>query len=89
MSEKRPSDADFDCFIKTNVREILIECRHEKGLTQTDVGNIVGKSKTAVASWEQGLALPDIPTLYKLALYYRKSLEYMCGLEKEGEENDH
>jgi len=81
MSELRPTDSNFDYIIKTNVRNILIECRHEKGLTQTDVGNIVGKSKTAVASWEQGLALPDIATLYRLALYYRKTLEYMCGLE--------
>lgn len=81
MSELRPTDSNFDHIIKTNVRNILIECRHEKGLTQTDVGNIVGKSKTAVASWEQGLALPDIATLYRLALYYRKTLEYMCGLE--------
>lgn len=87
MSELRPTDPDFDYIIKSNVRYILIECRHEKGLTQTDVGNIVGKSKTAVASWEQGLALPDIATLYRLALYYRKSLEYMCGLEDKKDDN--
>lgn len=87
MSELRPTDSNFDYIIKTNVRNILIECRHEKGLTQTDVGNIVGKSKTAVASWEQGLALPDIATLYRLALYYRKTLEYMCGLEDKKDEH--
>ena len=87
MSELRPTDSNFDYIIKTNVRNILIECRHEKGLTQTDVGHIVGKSKTAVASWEQGLALPDIATLYRLALYYRKTLEYMCGLEDKKDDN--
>lgn len=87
MSELRPTDPDFDYTIKNNVRSILIECRHEKGLTQTDVGNIVGKSKTAVASWEQGLALPDIATLYRLSLYYRKTLEYMCGLEDKKDEH--
>ena len=77
------NDVNFDYMVKTNIRQILIECRKEHGLTQTDVGNLVGKSKTAVASWEQGLSLPDVPTLYRLAKYYRKTLEYMCGLEKE------
>lgn len=40
-----------DELIKAKIRKNLIECRIEKGLTQTDVGKLVGKSKTAVASW--------------------------------------
>ena len=71
-----------DEIIKSKVRKALIECRIEKGLTQTDVGKLVGKSKTAVASWEQGLSMPDIATLYRLALYYEKTIAYMYG-EKE------
>jgi len=86
MKKHRPSDPDIDYVIRTNVRNHLIELRIERGLTQTDVGRIVGKSKNAVGSWEQGLSLPDIQTLYRLSLYYRKSLEYMCGLEDENNE---
>lgn len=71
--------------MRENIRQILIECRTERELTQTDVGKIVGKSKNAVASWEQGLSLPDIVTLYRLANYYGKSLDYMYG-EQEGEQ---
>lgn len=71
-----------DELIKAKIRKNLIECRIEKGLTQTDVGKLVGKSKTAVASWEQGLSMPDIATLYRLALYYEKTITYMYG-EKE------
>lgn len=73
---------DYEVSIKDNVREALIECRKEKGITQTDVGKIVGKGKTAVASWEQGLTIPDIETLYRLSKYYGKSINYMYG-EKE------
>lgn len=75
-------DYFVDMDIKDNVRKALIECRKEKGITQTDVGKIVGKGKTAVASWEQGLTIPDIETLYRLSKYYGKSINYMYG-EKE------
>lgn len=70
--------------LKDTIRRILIQCRTEKQLTQTEVGKIVGKSKTAVASWEQGLSMPDAATLYRLAVYYKKTIAYMYG-EKEGE----
>lgn len=66
---------------KDKIRQILIKCRLQKELTQTDVGKIVGKSKNAVASWEQGLSMPDVVTLYNLAKYYGKSIEYMYGEE--------
>lgn len=77
-------DPQFDVVIRQNIRNRLVELRVETGLTQSDVGKIVGKSKNAVASWEQGLSLPDVQTLYRLSLYYRKTLEFMFGLE-EGE----
>jgi len=73
-----------------NLREIikltLIQCRIEAKLTQAEVGQLVGKSKTAVASWEQGLSLPDAATLYMLAKYYGKPIEYMYGEERTGGE---
>ena len=71
-----------DYNVRESVRQTLIECRKEKGLTQTQVGEIVGKTKTAVASWEQGITIPDIETLYRLSQYYGKTINYMYG-EKE------
>lgn len=68
-----------DARIREAIRKRLIQCRTDNELTQTDIGKVVGKSKNAVASWEQGLSLPDIMTLYRLAMYYEKSLEYMYG----------
>jgi repressor LexA len=65
--------------MKNKIRNILIECRTQKQLTQTEVGKIVGKSKTAVASWEQGLSMPDAVTLYRLAQYYGKPIDFMYG----------
>ena len=61
------------------VRATLVDLRTKRKLTQTELGEIVGKSKTAVASWEQGLSMPDVATLYQLAQYYGKSMDFMCG----------
>lgn len=72
--------------LREKIRKKLIECRNEKNVTQTEVGKHVGKSKTAVASWEQGKSLPDAATLYKLALYYGKSIEYMYDRVEEKED---
>lgn len=71
-----------DSEVKKKIQENLVQCRIESGLTQTDVGNLVGKTKTAVASWEQGKSLPDADTLARLAKYYGKTLSYMYGEEK-------
>ena len=68
--------------IRETIRRNLIELRKEKGLSQTDVAQLVGKSKNAVGSWEQGLSLPDIETLYRLAVYYQKSLDFMYGVNE-------
>lgn len=76
---------EYDYEIKDRIRRILINCRNEKQLTQTEVGKIVGKSKTAVASWEQGLSMPDAATLYRLSIYYKKSIAYMYGETEGGE----
>ena len=67
--------------MRDRVRRILIKLRTENELTQSEVGDLVGKSKTAVASWEQGLSLPDVVTLYKLARHYNKTMDYMYGEE--------
>ena len=74
---------DYDVQIKDRIRRILINCRNEKQLTQTEVGKVVGKSKTAIASWEQGLSMPDAATLYRLSIYYGKPIAYMYGEEGE------
>lgn len=67
--------------VRQTIRKNLIECRLEANLTQKEVGEIIGKSSNAVASWEQGLSLPDIETLYRLTKFYGKTLQFMFGEE--------
>ena len=63
------------------IRKNLIQCRLEANLTQKEVGEIVGKKPTTVATWEQGKTMPDIETLYRLTKYYGKTLNFMYGIE--------
>ena len=73
---------EMDLIIRTNVTEILVECRKEKGITQRELAEAIGSKETTVASWEQGKSLPNIQTLYRLSKYYNKTIGYMFG-EKE------
>jgi len=70
-----------DYEVRQTIRNRLIECRIEANLTQKEVGDIVGKKPTTVASWEQGMSLPDIETLYRLTKFYGKTLKFMFGEE--------
>lgn len=62
--------------LREAVRYHLIELRVQHEFTQSEIAKKVGKSSNAVASWEQGLSLPDPTTLYMLSKIYNVSLEY-------------
>lgn len=58
------------------IRKNLVSLRKNKGLSQVDIAMLVDKKSTTVASWEQGLSLPDVTTLYRLAQFYNCTMEY-------------
>lgn len=51
--------------------------REEKGLSQTELGQIIGKAKTTISTWERGESLPDAAMLYRLARLYDKLIDVM------------
>lgn len=73
--------ADIDNELRDKIREAIRKNREEKGLTQTQLGSYLGKSKTTVASWEQGKSIPDIEILYKMAKFFNKPIGHMYGEE--------
>lgn len=70
--------------IRQTIRKNLIELRKMNGKTQSDIAALTGKSENAVGSWEQGLSLPDITTLFKISQYYKRSVDYMYEEHQEG-----
>lgn len=70
--------------IRNTIRNNLKQLRIANHKTQLDIAKLTEKSENAVGSWEQGLSLPDITTLYKLALYYNKTIDYLYENHSEG-----
>jgi transcriptional regulator with XRE-family HTH domain len=63
--------------------KILKELRQEKGLTQAQLGKILGyTSHSIIAQWENGQLMPTVENLIKIAKYFNESVDYLLGLEK-------
>ena len=73
--------------LRNSVRLNLINLRVQNNFTQSEIAKKVGKSVNAVGSWEQGLSLPDIPTLYRLSRLYCVTLEYFFENDANGGES--
>jgi len=59
--------------------ERLKELRLERNLTQTDVSEALGLSKSCYAGYEQGYREPDLKTLIRLADYFEVTTDYLLG----------
>ena len=58
-----------------NFAERIRALRKEKGLSQEEVGSVIGLKKYAVYSW----ACPDMRGLIALADYFNVSMDYLAG----------
>ena len=67
--------------MEINIGEIIGRKRREKGVTQDDLANFIGISKSSVSKWETGLSLPDIAHLPQLASYLNTSIDKLMGYE--------
>ncbi len=56
--------------------------RQEKGLTQTQLADLMNIDQTTVSKWELGKATPDTPILIRLAAYFDVSTDYLLGLSQ-------
>jgi len=75
--------SDTGLLIRKTISKVLTEKRKEKGLTQTEIGHVIGCGKTTYATWEQCRSMPDVDTLYRLAQYYGVTMDEMYGIKKE------
>ena len=56
--------------------------RQEKGLTQTQLADLMNIDQTTVSKWELEKAKPDTPILIRLAAYFDVSTDYLLGLSQ-------
>ncbi len=67
--------------ISVNIAENLLHLRHEKGITQERLAEFLGVSKASVSKWENGVSLPDIMQLPRIAAFYGISIDELMGYE--------
>lgn len=67
--------------MKYEIRYKIKELRKVKGLKQKDLAELLNKSPTAVASWEQGLSEPNVNDIRTLCKIFNVSADYLLGLE--------
>lgn len=59
--------------------ERIKELRESRGLTQAQLGDIVGKTDKAVSTWENNAYKPRTTVIEELALYFNCSVDYLLG----------
>lgn len=67
--------------------ERIRELRIERGLTQEEVGEIIGVKRYSVYSYEKGRACPEMRSLVALAEYFDVSMDYLAGRTDKREVN--
>lgn len=50
------------------IGKLIAELRHEKGLTQTELGEKIGVTNKTISRWENGNYMPDISVITTLCL---------------------
>lgn len=57
----------------------IYEQRKNQGLTQKDLGSLVGVSKVSICHWEKGTKRPSTKNLIQLSKVLNTPLEYLIG----------
>ena len=65
----------------------LCELRTEKGLTQGELGEMLGVSDAAISKWENGEAMPRLAKLQQLANIFEVSVNELATGERNSAEN--
>lgn len=65
------------------VGHFIAKLRKKKGLTQDELGNMLGISGKSVSKWERGLNMPDISLIYKLSEVFDVDLNQLLNGEDE------
>ena len=59
--------------------ERVRELRLEHGMTQEEVGKIIGVKRYSIYGYEKGNNYPEVPGLITLADYFGVSIDYLVG----------
>lgn len=75
-------------FDKAILKARIGEARNRKGLNQAELAHLAGVTPAAISQIENGLRVPTIPVLHKIARVLEVSLDYLAGQTDEVEIQD-
>ncbi len=61
--------------------ERLKDLRIEKELSALKLSKELGVDDNTILRWEKGIMIPNIINLYKIAVFFGVSTDYLVGLE--------
>ncbi len=64
---------------KIKIHEQIQKLRKQRGLSQSDLGELIDMSQQAIASYECGTREPNVESLLKLAGAFKISLDQLFG----------
>lgn len=57
----------------------LKQLRTKRGMSQSELGKIIGVSPSTIGMYEQERRLPEVPTLKRIASFFNVSVDYLLG----------
>ena len=64
--------------------DTLLSLRRERGLTQAQLAEALGMSKSAVSMYERGNREPELELLQRMADFFHVSVSTLLGREEDG-----
>lgn len=71
-----------------NIANILKTLRIQSNMSQADLANLLGISRSAVSSYENGTRSPNHDTLVKLAVIFNVSTDFILGRTHQIDKSD-
>ena len=60
----------------------LKQLRSLQGISQYDLADALGVSRTSLKNWELAVATPPLDVLADMAMYFRVTSDYLLGLDE-------
>lgn len=67
--------------MNSKFQQRLKDLRISKGLSQKELGKIIGSTYSAIGYWENGINEPKASYIINLAKYFEVSTDYLLGLD--------
>ncbi len=65
--------------IEEKIKTAITEARKLSGLSQTAIGDKIGVSHTAISAWENGVNIPNVRDVWKMADELGMSIDELVG----------